>query len=86
MRKALLLMCLFGAIVWAQEAKKPDAPQPPQTPSAPPAAIAQIPPQAVVVSEMFDAGDVVKGIKVEHAFVIRNTGKGELEILSAKPG
>jgi hypothetical protein len=52
----------------------------------PPAAPVGDQPEAVVPQEVYDAGEVLKGKKVEYAFKIKNTGKAELSILSAKAG
>ena len=84
MRKLLPLLCLIALPLWAQEMKKTEAPPP-----APPPAQAVAPenaPQAVVADETFDAGEIIRGKKIEHSFLIKNAGKSELEILSAKPG
>lgn len=71
-----LVMVLASAFLAAQE---PAAP-------APAAAPVGDQPEAVVVQDTFDAGNILKGKKVEHTFIIKNTGKAELTILSAKPG
>ena len=42
--------------------------------------------KAYVAEDSFDVGNIIKGKKAEHAFVIKNMGKSDLEILSAKPG
>lgn len=43
-------------------------------------------PVAVVSQKQFNAGKVRAGTTIEHGFIIKNTGKGELRIISAKPG
>jgi hypothetical protein len=44
-------------------------------------------PNMVIDSEIYDAGQVVRpGAPIEHAFLIKNTGAGELKILDVKPG
>ncbi len=58
----------------------------PQTPGQPGAAApAQDPPQMVVASTEFDAGNVNKGDLIKHDFVIENKGKGTLEITHVQP-
>ncbi len=42
-------------------------------------------PQAIVEKDTYDAGDVVKGKKVEYSFIIKNAGTAPLKILQAKP-
>ncbi len=42
-------------------------------------------PQAIIEKDIYDAGDVVKGKKVEYSFIIKNAGKAPLKILQAKP-
>ena len=71
-----LVLVLLGAFLSAQE---PPAPAAPAAPAGPP-------PEAVVPQDAFDAGNVLRGKKLEHEFTIKNTGKGELTILSARPG
>ncbi|MCG6982259.1 MAG: DUF1573 domain-containing protein [Deltaproteobacteria bacterium] len=39
-----------------------------------------------IPSPRHDAGSHWEGEKVSHAFEVRNTGNGELRILSVKPG
>ena len=39
-----------------------------------------------IPSPRHDAGNHWEGEKVSHAFEVRNTGNGELRILSVKPG
>lgn len=41
-------------------------------------------PKAVAVEPNFDFGEVEEGVNVEHVFKLRNEGKAELAILSAK--
>jgi len=44
-------------------------------------------PKMQIDQEVFEAGEVYRpGPNIEHAFVIRNTGTAELNILSATPG
>ena len=43
-------------------------------------------PRAAVSEETHDAGRVLQGKKIEHAFVVANKGNAVLNILSAKPG
>lgn len=90
MKKVLLIICLFCASLWAQQPTKPTPPTP-TTPASPvpptaPAVAPENAPKAVVAEDTFDAGIIVKGKKVEHAFIVKNAGKSDLEILSAKPG
>jgi hypothetical protein len=39
-----------------------------------------------IPSSRYDAGSHWEGETVSHTFEVRNTGKGELRILSVKPG
>jgi hypothetical protein len=84
MRKLVPLLCMIALPLWAQEVKKVEAPPP--APSPAPAVVPENAPQAVVANETFDAGEVIRGKKIEHSFIVKNAGKSELEILSAKPG
>ena len=43
-------------------------------------------PRAAVPEETHDAGRILQGKKIEHAFVVANKGDSVLNILSAKPG
>jgi hypothetical protein len=43
-------------------------------------------PRAAVSKETHDAGRVLQGKKIEHAFVVVNKGNAVLNILCAKPG
>jgi hypothetical protein len=44
-------------------------------------------PKLVVEQPTFQAGDVYRTPqRLEHAFIIKNTGTAELQILAAKPG
>jgi hypothetical protein len=43
-------------------------------------------PAMVIEQRMFDAGDVWEGDMVTHSFVVKNTGKAELNISNVKPG
>ena len=72
-----LVMILASAFLAAQE---------PAVPAAVPPAPAGDQPEAVVTQDTFDAGNVLKGKKIEHAFLVKNAGKAELSILSAKAG
>ena len=78
--RMLGLLLLFAAslpAVWAQE-EAPSAPD--QTlPAAPEAA-----PRLVCPEPVFDFGEKVNIDPVEHAYVVRNEGKGELIILKVK--
>ena len=71
--KVLLVLCfvLFAAAAPAQNSQ-----------TAPASA-----PKMEVQQAVFDAGTVYRSKeKLEHAFVIKNTGAAELKILGAKPG
>jgi len=48
--------------------------------------LAQPRPKIVVDSVLHNYGEVMRGEKVSHAFVIKNQGKGTLIIKKAKPG
>ncbi len=44
-------------------------------------------PKMQIDQEVFEAGEVYRpGPNIEHAFVIKNTGTGPLNIVSATPG
>ncbi len=43
-------------------------------------------PAIVIEQRMFDAGDVWEGETVTHSFIVKNTGKAELNISNVKPG
>jgi len=43
-------------------------------------------PKLTVDQETFDAGTIYKSDKLEHAFVIKNAGNSDLNIVSATPG
>jgi len=44
-------------------------------------------PKMLIEQPVYDAGDVYKsGEKLEHAFVIKNTGDADLTIYDARPG
>ena len=74
MKRLCLLLILLSAFLAAQE------PPAPVAPAAGPL------PEAVVPLESYDAGNVLKGNKIEYSFKIKNAGKAELAILSAKAG
>jgi hypothetical protein len=88
MKRVFLALLLIVASAWAQEAVKATPPNPAAPPAAQatPAVSPENASKAFVAEDSFDAGNVIKGKKVEHAFVIKNMGKSDLEILSAKPG
>lgn len=43
-------------------------------------------PQLYIHSTDADIGDVLEGKDIEYIFHVRNFGKGELQIISVKPG
>lgn len=43
-------------------------------------------PSLVIEQNLFDAGEVWEGDIVTHSFIVKNTGKGELNISNVKPG
>jgi hypothetical protein len=43
-------------------------------------------PHLVIAQQTFDAGKVIEGKEVSHAFVIKNQGSGALIIKQVKPG
>jgi len=59
----------------AQETAQPDAPAAPEAPA----------PIATFPSFLHDFGEVSRGQKVKHAFVVRNDGKVDLEVLAVTP-
>jgi hypothetical protein len=70
-----LVFCLLLASAWlhAQEVT------PAQAPSGKP--------KMEISKPVFDAGTVYRSKdKIEHAFLIKNTGTADLKILSARPG
>lgn len=71
----------FDAVVPAVAADPPSGPA-----SAPVADPAAPPPRATIEKPEIDAGEVVKGKEIEATFLVRNDGKGELRLLSVKPG
>jgi hypothetical protein len=88
MKKLFLAMTLITALLQSQEtvSVKPAPPAAPPKVQAAPAVVPENAPKGYVAEDSFDAGNIIKGKKVEHAFVIRNMGKSDLEILAAKPG
>jgi hypothetical protein len=44
------------------------------------------PPRIEVIEPIVDLGELMRGIKVDTTFRIRNTGGSPLKILGAKPG
>ena len=48
--------------------------------------LAQSKPKLVVDSAFYDYGEVLRGKKVSHSFVIKNEGEATLMIKDAKPG
>jgi hypothetical protein len=76
MKRWFILLLLLSPLLAAQE---PAAPPPPAAPAGDL-------PEAVVPQDVYDAGEVLKGKKVEFAFKVKNSGKAELSILSAKAG
>ncbi len=79
-RNALLLLLAVAAIVLARTAASQTSP----APAAPASAPGQ--PRLEIEKEVVDLGNVVRGGKADATFVLRNTGKEVLRILSAKPG
>ena len=43
-------------------------------------------PAILIEQRMFDAGEVWEGDMVTHSFIVKNTGKAELNISNVKPG
>jgi hypothetical protein len=43
-------------------------------------------PAIMIEQKMFDAGEVWEGDVVNHSFIVKNTGKAELNISNVKPG
>jgi hypothetical protein len=43
-------------------------------------------PEIVIETKEYDAGEVYEGDEVVHSFVVKNKGKGELQINKVKPG
>jgi hypothetical protein len=43
-------------------------------------------PSILIEQRIFDAGDVWEGDMVTHSFIVKNTGKAELNISNVKPG
>jgi hypothetical protein len=74
-RLFVAVLALAGAFLWTAAQDKP---------AAAPAADGPQPKIVVPVRE-FNAGKINKGAKVEHTFVIKNTGKGTLIIEKAAP-
>lgn len=75
LNNTILALCfvLLAAAAWAQTA---------QTAPAPASS-----PKMEVQQPVFDAGTIYRSKdKIEHAFVIKNTGAVDLKILSARPG
>lgn len=49
-------------------------------------ASAQNPPKLLIRDKEIDLGDFYEGSDIEYAFTLRNTGAGELHVLSVRPG
>jgi hypothetical protein len=83
-----LLLAVVAVQASSRPAEGPLRLAPSRTPAAPAAAPAApaVPPMLVVEKETVDLGDVVRGAKAEATFVLRNTGKIPIKILSARPG
>jgi nucleoid-associated protein YgaU len=64
----------------AQETRPPAEPEKP--PAAAPDALA---PVATFPEFAYDFGEVSRGQKVKHSFVVRNDGKVDLEVLNVAP-
>ena len=63
---------------WAQESAPASPPPPASAPEAPA-------PVAVFPAFAHDFGEVARGQKVQHSFVVRNDGKVDLQVLNVAP-
>jgi len=67
------------------EAKKPKA-EPPKAVSTKAKPSGENQPVISIDARQFDAGEVWEGDVVIHSFIVKNTGKSELNISNVKPG
>lgn len=78
---ATLAFLVTGSLAFAQAPAKPEAKGEAKTEKA-----AEKAPRLTIVEPVKDYGTVPKGDKLDWAFVVKNTGDADLNIISAKPG
>jgi len=79
----LAAVALAAGLVLPGHAQEAAAPPPAEAPPA--AAPDAAAPVATFPEFSFDFGEVSRGQKVKHSFVIRNDGKADLEVLNVAP-
>jgi len=77
-----LAFLVTGSLAFAQAPAKPDA----KGSDAKAEVKAEKAPRLTIIEPVKDYGTVPKGDKLEWAFVVKNTGDADLQIIAAKPG
>src|SRR5258707_711665 len=77
-----LAFLVTGSLAFAQAPAKPDA----KGSDAKVEVKAEKAPRLTIIEPVKDYGTVPKGDKLEWAFVVKNTGDADLQIIAAKPG
>lgn len=83
---ATLAFLVTGSLAFAQAPAKPEAKGSEAKTDAKAEAKAEKAPRLTIVEPVKDYGTVPKGDKLDWAFVVKNTGDTDLQILAAKPG
>jgi len=78
---ATLAFLVTGSLAFAQAPAKPEAKGEAKTEKA-----AEKAPRLTIIEPVKDYGTVPKGDKLDWAFLVKNTGDADLNIISAKPG
>jgi len=78
---ATLAFLVTGSLAFAQAPAKPEAKGEAKTEKA-----AEKAPRLTIIEPVKDYGTVPKGDKLDWAFVVKNTGDADLQIIAAKPG
>ena len=81
------LVALTASLALAADGAKPAQAKPAKAkPAKTETAAEEKAPRLTIVEPVKDYGTVAKGEKLDWAFVVKNTGDADLQIISAKPG
>lgn len=79
-------LCILIGCCWVNIAHAADSSAPAAQPNPSSAAAAKAAPAIQVPETSYDFGAVQQGKVIEHNFMIKNTGKGTLQIKQVRPG
>jgi len=80
------ILCVVFSCLWIDAACAAGPPWDAQPAASPDASVTAEPPSIEIPESTYDFGEIQEGTEIKHAFTVKNSGGGPLEINQVRPG